>query len=136
MQFPPAIDTNEVGKYPALAKSGAGHFFDHVLEYRVWCHPEDGAPDEAEGQDYFHAFATYERALNFSKATTGAEEPLVLVRQLEWIDEPEDGVLVHERGERITEWRVEWLESGPRKPGDIEATILNSGSISTRAEEE
>ena len=123
MPFPPAVDPEKVGQYPALAKSGAGHFFDEVLEYRVWCHPEDGAPDEYEGEDYYYAFSTYEEALAFSQATSGAEEPLALVRQLEWIDEPQDGVYVHERGERVTEWCVEWLEQGSRKPGEIEALI-------------
>jgi hypothetical protein len=48
---------------------------------------------------------------------------------LEWINEPETKVFIHERGERITEWQVEWLADGPRKPGDIEAFIAtHSGS--------
>ena len=33
--FPIAIDPNQVGKYPAYTKSGAGYFYDDVLEYRV-----------------------------------------------------------------------------------------------------
>ncbi|HEX6591013.1 MAG TPA: hypothetical protein VF050_03355, partial [Moraxellaceae bacterium] len=53
----------------------------------------------------------------------GAEEPLVLIRQREWINEPEPAQFIHERGERITEWQVEWLERGARQPGDIEAFI-------------
>jgi hypothetical protein len=36
---------------------------------------------------------------------------LVLVRQLEWINEPKPGEFEHKREERITEWRVEWLEN-------------------------
>lgn len=123
MKYPDAIAPSLVGEYPALTKSGAGYFYDHVLEYRVWCHPERGAPDEAEGDDYYYAFASYGEALEFSKSRDGTEDPLVLVRQLEWIDEPTDGTFLPERGERITEWRVEWLDDGPRKPGDIEAFL-------------
>lgn len=120
MNYPDAIDPDRVGEYPALAKSGAGYFFDQVLEYRVWCHPERGAPDAYDGADYYYAFATYGEALAFSNGRAGAEEPLALVRQFEWIDEPEPGLFRHENGERIAEWRVEWLADGPRRPGDIE----------------
>ena len=49
-KYPLAIDENMVGEYPALVKSGAGYFYDDVLEYRVWCHPERGALDEYEGK--------------------------------------------------------------------------------------
>ena len=91
MNFPDAIDPDMVGEYPALAKSGAGYFFDQVLEYRVWCHPERGAPDKNEGEDYYYAFVSYVEPLEFSKSTDGTEEPLVLIRQLEWINEPEEG---------------------------------------------
>ena len=128
MRYPVAIDPSLVGEHPALTKSGGGYFFDHVLEYRVWCHPERGAPDEAESDDYYYAFSSYEEALDFSKATAGAEDPLVLVRQLEWINEPEQGVFIHERGERLTEWRVDWLGDGPRSPGAIEAFIESRSS--------
>ncbi len=123
MNYPDAIDPNMVGEYPPIAKSGAGYFFDHVLEYRVWCHPERNAPDDYDGDDYYYAFATYNEALEFSKRTKGAEEPLALIRQLEWVNEPEEGVYVHEKGERIAEWCVEWLSDGPRALGDIEAFI-------------
>ena len=40
--YPDVQDTANVGTFPALAKSGAGYVWDEVLEYRVWCHPEDG----------------------------------------------------------------------------------------------
>lgn len=123
MHCPVAVVPEKVGEYPAQVKSGGGYFFDHVLEYRVWCHPERGAPDEFDGNDYYYSFPTYEKALEFSEATPGAEEPLALVRQLEWVNEPEEGVYVHERGERIAEWQVEWLGRGARMPGDIEAFI-------------
>ena len=117
--FPPAVDPEKVGTYPALTKSGGGYFYDDVLEYRVWCHPEAGAPDEGDGEDYYFAFATYEDALVFSKSTPGAEEPLVLVRQREHVDEPEPGTFVHVRDERITEWRVEWLATSKREATSI-----------------
>ena len=121
--YPDAIDPDLVGEYPAIAKSGAGYFFDDVLEYRVWCHPERGARDEFEGEDYYYAFATYAEAHEFATACIGTEAPLALVRQREWIDEPETGYFIHMKTERITEWRPEWLADGPRKPGDIEAFI-------------
>lgn len=69
-------------------------------------HPERGAEDLYDGSDYFLAFATFEEALAFSTSTVGAEEPLVLVRQDENINEPEPGQFVHEKGERLAEWRV------------------------------
>jgi len=122
-KFPKAINPDKVGEYPALAKSGAGYFFDEVLEYRVWCHPERGAPDEFNGEDYYYAFETYEEALKFADAAKGAEEPLVLIRQWEWINEPSPNELIHEKGERIAEWQVEWLKRGARRPGEIEAFI-------------
>lgn len=126
-QYPLAINLDLVGEYPASTKSGGGYFYDEVLEYRVWCHPECGAPDECDGEDYYYAFAVYEQALEFSQGTPGAEPPLVLIRQLEWINEPSKGVFIHEKGERITEWRVEWLDSSARKPGDIEGFIASGG---------
>lgn len=126
MKYPPAIDPAQVGEYPALSKSGGGYFYDHVLEYRVWCHPEQGAPDDNDGDDYFYAFTTFDEALEFSQSTKGAEQPLVLVRQLEWINEPQTGQFIHEKGERITEWQVKWLTDGPRKPVDIPNFIAKS----------
>ncbi len=62
MGYPAVMDPNLVGTFPALAKSGGGYVWDEVLEYRVWCHPEQGAPDEDDGDDYFYAFASYEEA--------------------------------------------------------------------------
>lgn len=118
--YPDAIDPAAVGSYPAGVKSGGGYFFDEVLEYRVWVH----AP--IDGSDWFMAFATYEEARKYAEETELAEAPLVLVRQLEFVDEPEPGDLRHVKGDRITEWRVEWLADGPRKPRDIEQLISNS----------
>jgi putative acetyltransferase len=112
--YPDAIDPDKVGTYPALAKAGGGYVWDAVLEYRVWCHPERGAAEVEGGNDYFCAFATYAEALAFCERTAGAEEPLALVLQEEYIDEPEDGRFVHVRAMRVTEWPVVFL-SRPKR---------------------
>lgn len=114
MIYPVVADPSKVGTYPASAKSGGGYVWDEVLEYRVWCHPERGAEDLDDGNDYFHPFASYEEALSFSQATAGAEAPIALVLQREFIDEPEPGVFVHVARERIAEWAVAFL-SRPRR---------------------
>ena len=124
-KYPKAIDSDLVGKYPALVKAGAGYFFDEVLEYRVWFRTESKALDDQNGDDYYYSFETYEDALQFSKEHPGSEEPLVLIRQLEWINEPKAGKYIHMKGKRITEWMPEWLSCGSRKPGDIEKFIAN-----------
>lgn len=77
--YPTAVDPDLVGTYPADTKSGAGYFYDQVLEYRVWLHPDKGAVNVNGNKDYFVAFAQYEPAEVFSKATPGAEQPVVLV---------------------------------------------------------
>lgn len=114
MSYPAVLDPELVGTYSAVAKAGGGYVWDEVLEYRVWCHPERGAPDEADGSDYYYAFASYEEAARFSRSSAGAEDPLALVLQREFIDEPEHGRYVHVREERIAEWPVEFL-SRPRR---------------------
>jgi putative acetyltransferase len=114
MQYPEVLDPAKVGSYPASAKAGGGYVWDAVLEYRVWCHTERGAPDEAEGSDYYYAFESYEEAESFSRENKGTEEPLALVLQCEYIDEPEPGRYVHMRSERVTEWPVSFL-SRPRR---------------------
>jgi hypothetical protein len=103
MKFPPAVNKSKVGKYPASTKAGGGYVWDEVLEYRVWCHPEDG------GDDYFYAFATFEEAAECARNTKEAEEPLALVLQKEYIDEPSPGEYRHIRRKRTTEWPVEFL---------------------------
>lgn len=110
-RYPVAVDPARVGTYPALAKSGAGYFYDDVLEYRVWVDSPDG--------DWFHAFPTYEQAAEFSRATPAAEVPLVLVLQRESINEPEPGQYVHVTEARVTEWRVEWLADSKRSADSI-----------------
>ncbi len=81
--------------------------------------PERGAADLADGNTYYHAFANYSEALEFSQTTLGAEEPLALILQREFIDEPSKGQYVHVRRERITEWPVEFLRRPRRTPSTI-----------------
>lgn len=113
-RFPEVLNRELVGTYPATAKAGGGYVWDEVLEYRVWCHPEDDAEDVADGSDYFYAFETAGEAIEFSRDTEGAEEPLALVLQREYIDEPEAGKYVHMRQERVAEWPLRFL-SRPRR---------------------
>ena len=120
-EYPDAVDPSLVGTYPALACSGGGYVWDAVLEYRVWCHPEGGAPDLQDGDDYYHAFERYAEALTFSEETVGAEPPLALIQQLEYIAEPQPSVYVHMKEPRITEWNVEFLRRPKRTQGTIPA---------------
>jgi putative acetyltransferase len=113
-EYPSVKDPSLVGSYSAVAKAGGGYVWDAVLEYRVWCHPHDGAPDLHEGSDYYRVFETYDEALAFSQATEGSEEPIALVLQEEYIDEPEPGQYIHVKRERITEWPAEFLKR-PRR---------------------
>lgn len=119
VMLPEVLDPARVGEYPARAFAGGGYVWDAVLEYRVWCHPEHGAPDLCEGSDYFYAFASHGEAQAFADQTPGAEEPLALVLQREYLDEPEDGRFVHVRQERITEWPVALLSRPRRTPRTI-----------------
>lgn len=105
--YPEVMDPQMVGEYSALAKSGGGYVWDEVLEYRVWCHPD-------EGDDYYYAFEDFESALQCSKDERGAEEPLALILQREYIDEPEPGNYRHVKEERVAEWPVQFL-SRPRR---------------------
>jgi putative acetyltransferase len=117
--YPDAIDPSLVGEYPALAGNGGGFVWDDVLEYRVWCHPERGAPDLEDGSDYYSPFATYAEAAAYSEGTKGAEQPLALVRQVEYISEPKPGEYLHVKEERLTEWPVEFLRRPRRTPNAI-----------------
>lgn len=114
MQYPPVLESSKVGTYPAVAKAGGGFVWDAVLEYRVWCHPERGAPDDEDGSDYYYAFASYEDADAFSRTNNGTEEPLALVLQREYIDESIPGQYVHVQEQRITEWPVGFLSRPQR----------------------
>jgi hypothetical protein len=117
--YPDAEDPARVGSYAATAGAGGGFVWDEVLEYRVWCHPERGAPDEDDGNDYFYAFASYAEALECSQSITGAEEPLVLILQREHINELEPGQYVHVTIERTCEWPPEFLSRPRRAPFTI-----------------
>ncbi len=118
-EYPDAVDPLKVGTYPAKAGAGGGFVWDEVLEYRVWCHPERGAPDQNEGSDYFYSFATYAEALECSRDIRGAEETLALILQREHINETDPGHYVHVTEERITEWPVEFLLRPRRTPSTI-----------------
>lgn len=118
--IPPAVlDPDKVGSYPASAKAGGGYVWDAVLEYRVWCHPERGAKDLDDGNDYYHAFASHDAAQDFARRTAGAEAPLALILQREFIDEPKPGEYVHVRRDRVAEWPVAFL----RRPRRTDRTI-------------
>lgn len=83
--FPLAVRPSRVGTFGAQTKSGAGYFYDEVLEYRVWLHPERGAEPLAGTFDYFAAFARYETAAEYARTHAGSEHPIVLVLQREHI---------------------------------------------------
>lgn len=119
MTFPAVSDPARVGEYPPQACAGGGYVWDEVLEYRVWCYPGQGAQDLFEGSDYFYAFDSHLQAQAFADQTAGAQEPLALVLQREYIDEPEEGCYVHVRQERITEWPVTFLSRPRRTPQTI-----------------
>ena len=76
-------------------------------------------PKTIEDGDYYYSFETYKEAREFSKDTTGAEEPLALVLQEESIGEPEPGQYEHIKEQRITEWSVEFLKRPSRTSNTI-----------------
>jgi hypothetical protein len=96
--YPDAVEPSLVGTYSPLAKAGGGYVWDDVLEYGVWYHPKRGSPDLEEGSDYYCAFATYAEALAFSRQAEGAEAPLALIRQLEYIAESNPGQVSSRKG--------------------------------------
>jgi hypothetical protein len=118
-KYPEVKNKELVGSYPAFGKSGGGYVWDEVLEYRVWCHPHDGAPDIYEGDDYYYAFDSFEDAFEFSRENAGSEEPLALILQEEYIDEPEPGNYIHVKEQRVTEWPVEFLSRPKRDSNTI-----------------
>jgi hypothetical protein len=126
--YPDAVELNLVGTYSPLAKAGGGYVWDDVLEYRVWCHPECGSADLEDGSDYYYAFATYAEALAFSQRTEGAEAPLALIRQGEYIAEDNPGEYRHVKEVRIAEWPVEFLRR-PRRTQSCCPTICRPPTI-------
>lgn len=117
--YPKISKPELIGSYDASAKAGGGYVWDAVLEYRVWCYPREGAEDLEDGNDYYYVFETFEEALAFSNKTKGAQVPLALVLQKEYIDEPEAGKYKHVKKQRIAEWAPEFLS----RPQRTEKTI-------------
>ena len=132
-KYPLVKDPELVGSYPALVKSGGGYVWDEVLEYRVWCHPERGAPDTEDGDDYYYVFEIYEEALEYSETNPGTEEPIALILQEEYIGEPEPGNYNHVKEQRITEWPVEFLKR-PRRNANTISDFLSPNAPSNRLE--
>ena len=132
--YPDAVDSSKVGHYPALAGAGGGYVWDEVLEYRVWCHPEDG------GDDYFYAYSSYEEAMHAADSLRSkdasiaeVESPLALILQRERIDEPEPGVYVHIVEERLAEWPPEFL-SRPKRMSHTIPDFFASDAPANRLE--
>lgn len=124
MMYPKVKDPAMVGKYSAFAKAGGGCVWDEVLEYRVWCHADDG-------DDYYYVFEDAEAAMACSREKKGAETPLALILQKEYINEPEPGKYIHMKEERITEWPIEFLSKPPRNENTI-ADFLSSHAPKNR----
>jgi putative acetyltransferase len=119
IDYPAVLDETVVGRYSPIAKAGGGFVWDEVLEYRVWCHPENGAEDLEDGNDYYFAFPSYDEALVFAQTHEGTEEPLALILQREYIDEPGKGKYIHVKEERIAEWPVAFLKRPKRNENTI-----------------
>jgi putative acetyltransferase len=132
-KYPEVKSVDLVGTYPAAVHSGGGYVWDDVLEYRVWCHSHDGAPDDFDGDDYYYVFETYEEALEFSEKNRGTEEPLALILQEEYLNEPEPGKYIHIKEQRITEWPVEFL-SRPRRNANTIPDFLSPDAPVNRLE--
>lgn len=131
--YPEVKNQDLVGTYPALVNAGGGYVWDDVLEYRVWCHPEDGAPDSEDGNDYYSAFESYEEALQYAENNPGTESPLALIIQEEYISEPELGKFVHVKEQRMTEWPVEFLNR-PKRSVDTITDFFAEGAPINRLE--
>jgi len=128
---PPKVkDPSLVGTYPGFVNSGGGYVWDDVLEYRVWCHEPVDPEDDDEG-DFYYAFETYDEALDFSKKTKGADKPLALVFQKEYISEPTPNEYVHIKNERMTEWPVEFLKR-PRRTSQTIPAFLDPNAPENR----
>ncbi|MBU1239243.1 GCN5 family acetyltransferase [Myxococcota bacterium] len=112
--YPKVKDPSRVGEYSAVARAGGGYVWDEVLEYRVWFHDENG-------DEYYYAFGDAQTALECFNEEDGAEEPLALILQKEYVSEPEPGNYIHVKEERIAEWPLEFL----RRPRRNENTIPN-----------
>ena len=89
--------------------------------------------DEEDGSDYYLAYATVAEAVAAARSTPGAEEPLALIRQVEYIGEPEPGEYRHMKDVRVTEWPVEFL-SRPRRTPDTIPAFLSPDAPANRLE--
>lgn len=118
-KYPDVLDPDLVGYFDAKVGAGGGYVWDDVLEYRVWLYPEEGATDEDDGCDYYRPYASYEEAFEFYKSTKGAQEPIALVLQREYIGEDKEGDFEHVAESRLTEWPVEFLSRPKRTPRTI-----------------
>jgi hypothetical protein len=130
--YPPVLDFLKVRKYPALVSAGGGWVWDEVLEYRVWCNPAHAGHPGPNFDHYYCAFARYEDALEYSKRTLGAGEPVALVLQRESINEPEPGYFEHVRTKRLTEWPIEFLNGPKRTPQTIPAFLAVARALTQR----
>ena len=129
--YPEIKNINLVGSYDAVAKAGGGYVWDDVLEYRVWCYPSMGAKDLCGGDDYFYSFDNCEEAIMFSEEIKGANEPLALIIQHEYIDESEEGEYVHKKEQRIAEWPIEFLLR-PKRDKNTIPNFLNPDAPKNR----
>lgn len=75
--------------------------------------------DLEEGSDYFYSFGSFADALAFAEKTEGAEKPLALIVQEEYIDEPSPGRYRHVKERCVAEWQVEFLSRPRRTPQTI-----------------
>ncbi len=107
MKYPDAEHPAAVGSYPLLAFAGGGHFYDAVLEYRVWYRTM------LFGRLACRRFARFGDAQAF--AHRNGHRVIALVRQDEWID----GENRHKRDPRVTEWDPAWLADQKRGPHSI-----------------
>jgi len=93
----------------------------------------DADDSDADGSDYYYAFATYPEALECSRTTPGAEDPLALIRQNEYIAEPEPGHFIHVKEVRLTEWPVEFLDR-PKRTSNTIPDFLSESAPPNRLE--
>lgn len=116
--YPDAYKKEKVGTYDLEVFSGAGYVYDYVLEYRVWY--------KKRGRTFCASFDNYNDALAYHRQNKKSEEPIVLVLQKEYVNEPEPGKYVLVNEERITEWQPEWLRDGLRTKEKVNDLLSKS----------
>jgi hypothetical protein len=80
---------------------------------------------KVSGSTGYNAFALYEDAEAFYENTPGADKPLVLVLQYEYIAEDVSGNLKHIKKKRLAEWLPEWLEGNQGTVKQIPKFLIN-----------